>query len=140
MCFWCTQNCENLENLIPGDLIIADKSFNIHNSAGIYCAEIKLQSFIRGKKQLSNAEISTPQQLSHDRIHVEQVKCCATKTHFISIYVSYNLIMCDTELSGSVSTMENLYLRVVLCCDFVFNKYMWLIFSFLLPFSSDNCS
>ena len=75
--------------------------------------EVKLQSFTRGKKQLSNAEIDTSKQLNHDQIHVERVKCCATKIHFISVYASYNLIMCNAELSESVSTIDKI---VFACC------------------------
>ena len=46
------EHCDLLENMLPGDLILADRGFNIHESAGLYCAEVKLPPFTRGKKQL----------------------------------------------------------------------------------------
>ena len=47
---WCghvsdvylTEHCELLENLLPGDLILADRGFNIHDSAGLYCVQVNL--------------------------------------------------------------------------------------------------
>ena len=37
-----TQNCDLLEHLQPGDVILAERGFNIHDSAGtcIYCAKV----------------------------------------------------------------------------------------------------
>ena len=52
-----TENCGILENLLPGELILADRGFNINDSAGMYRAEVKLPPFTRGKKQLSKAQI-----------------------------------------------------------------------------------
>ena len=35
-----TENCGILDKLLPGDLILADRGFNIHESAGLFCAEV----------------------------------------------------------------------------------------------------
>ena len=43
-----------LENLLPDDIVLADGVFNIHHSAGLYCAVVKLPPFTQGKKQLTN--------------------------------------------------------------------------------------
>lgn len=68
-----TENCEILDNLLPGDQIIADHGFNVEESVGLYCAEIKLPPFTRGKKQLSRVEFDTARKLLRVRIHVERV-------------------------------------------------------------------
>ena len=68
-----TENCGILENLLPGDLILADRGFNINDSAGMYCAEVKLPPFTRGKKQLSKAHVDLSRQRSRVHIHVERV-------------------------------------------------------------------
>ncbi len=71
---YITEHCDLLEKkLLPGDLILADRGFNIHDSAGLYCAEVKLPPFTRGKKQLSKAEVDIARKLSRVRIHVERV-------------------------------------------------------------------
>ena len=44
-----TENCGLLRNLLPGDVVLADRGFNIHEAAGMYCAEVKVPPFTRGK-------------------------------------------------------------------------------------------
>ena len=68
-----TEKCGLLDNLNPGDLILADRGFNIHEAAGMFCAEVKISPFTKGKKQLSPGEIDRSHQLSCVRIHVERV-------------------------------------------------------------------
>ena len=46
-----TEHCGILNNL-PVDLVLADRGFNIQESIGIYCAEVKLPPFTEGKPQL----------------------------------------------------------------------------------------
>ena len=68
-----TENCGLLNHLLPGDLILADRGFTIEESAGMYCAQVKLHSFTKGKKQLSQLEVDTSSQLSSVQIHIERV-------------------------------------------------------------------
>ena len=46
-----TEHCGILEHLQPGDQILADRGFNIQDSARLYCAEVKIPPFTRGKKK-----------------------------------------------------------------------------------------
>jgi len=62
-----------LEKLLPGDVVLADRGFTIQESVGLYCAEIKLPPFTRGKKQLTKVEVDAARRLSRVRIHVERV-------------------------------------------------------------------
>ena len=39
--------------------MLADRGFNIHENAGLHCAEVKLPASTRGKKQLSKADVDT---------------------------------------------------------------------------------
>ena len=39
---YLTENCGLLQNLLPGDLALADREFTIQESAGLYCAEVKV--------------------------------------------------------------------------------------------------
>ena len=52
-----TENCGVLENLQLGDVILTNREFNIHDIVGIYCAEVNLPPFTRGKKQLGKEEV-----------------------------------------------------------------------------------
>ena len=58
-----TEHCGLLENLMSGDIVLADRGFDIHESVGLYCAEINLPASTRGKKQLSKAAVETSWQL-----------------------------------------------------------------------------
>ena len=68
-----TEECGLLQYLKPGDQILADRGFNIKDSVGFYCAEVKLLAFARGKKRLSQLEVDTTRQLARVRTHVERV-------------------------------------------------------------------
>ena len=58
------ENCGLLELLQPGHVTLADRGFNIHDSASMYCARVQLPPFTRGKKQLSKGEVDVSRQLS----------------------------------------------------------------------------
>ena len=63
-----TGNCVLLENMLPGDPILADCGL-----ASMYYAQVKLLPFTKGKRQLSQLEVDTSRQLSSLRIPVERV-------------------------------------------------------------------
>ena len=48
-----TENCGLFSKLLPGDVILADRGFTIEQSAGMYCAEVKIPPSMKGEKQLS---------------------------------------------------------------------------------------
>ncbi len=88
-----TENCGILENLISGDLILADRGFTIHDAAGLYCAEVKVPSFTKGKTQLSKYEVDTTRELAHVRIHVERViGLLKSKYRFLKSIIPISLV------------------------------------------------
>lgn len=62
-----------LNNLNPGDLIIADRGFSIDNSVRLYCAKVQYPAFLKGKKQLGAEDIENTRKLASCRIHVERL-------------------------------------------------------------------
>ena len=46
-----TENCGLLRKLLPGDMILADRGFTTKDSAGLYCAEVCVPPFTKGKSQ-----------------------------------------------------------------------------------------
>ena len=107
-----TENCGILNHLLPGDQILADRGFNVQESVGMYCAEIKVPPFTRGKKQLSSIEVESARKLSRVRIHVERVIGVLKQkyTIFQSI-LPISAIMCDSETDCSFIDKA-----VVICC------------------------
>ena len=67
------ENCGLLKHLLLGDVVLAGWGFNIQEAAGMYCAEVKIPPYTKGKKQLSKLEIDVALRLSRIRIHVERV-------------------------------------------------------------------
>ena len=68
-----TENCGLLGKLLPGDIILADRGFDIQESVGVMCAEVKIPAFTRGKSQLSALDVERTRKLAHLRIHIERV-------------------------------------------------------------------
>lgn len=62
-----------LDNLLPGDVVLADRGFNVSESVGFYCARLHVPAFTKGKKQLSAADVLSTRKLGNVRIHVERV-------------------------------------------------------------------
>ncbi|KAG8198010.1 hypothetical protein JTE90_001850 [Oedothorax gibbosus] len=50
-----------------------NRGFNVKDEVELYCAEIKVPAFTKGKKQLSPLDIENTRALAHVRIHVERV-------------------------------------------------------------------
>ena len=70
---YLTENTKFLNNLLPGDVVLADRGFDIAESVGFYCAEIKIPAFTKGKKQLSGADFESARRIASVWIHVERV-------------------------------------------------------------------
>ena len=70
---YLTENCSFLDNLKPGDLVLADRGFNIGDTVALMCAEVKIPAFTRGKFQLYPVDVETTRNIANARIHVERV-------------------------------------------------------------------
>ena len=70
---YLTEQCSFLTHLVPGDLVLADRGFDISDSVGAYCSTLKMPAFTKGKKQLSSIEVEQTRKIANVRIHVERV-------------------------------------------------------------------
>ena len=52
-----TEKCGIMEKLLPGDLVMADRGFTIHESLVCKQAELAIPAFTRGKEQLDPVEL-----------------------------------------------------------------------------------
>ena len=68
-----TKESNFLNLLEPGDVVLADRGFTVAEDIALFGAKLEIPAFTRGKKQLSQREVETSQQLSRVRIHVERV-------------------------------------------------------------------
>ncbi len=67
------ENSSFLTNLVPGDLILADRGFDIRDTLGTYSSKLEMPAFTRGKSQLSGIEVEQTRRIANVRIHVERV-------------------------------------------------------------------
>jgi len=68
-----TEKCGPLSKLLPGDVVLADRGFDISDSVGLMCAEVKIPAFTQGRSQLSPLEVESTRKIASVRIHVERV-------------------------------------------------------------------
>ena len=68
-----TEKSGVLNNLLPGDIVMVDRGFNIEETVRFYQAELAIPSFTRGKAQLHPVEVEKTRQIASVRIHVERV-------------------------------------------------------------------
>ena len=70
---YITEHCNILSKLNPGDIVLADRGFDIADSVARMGAELKIPAFTKGKKQLSGVEVESTRRIANVRIHVERV-------------------------------------------------------------------
>lgn len=70
---YLTENSGFLKNLLPGDVILADRGFDIGDLSAVYGATVEIPSFTKGKKQLSAFDVERSRKLASVRVHVERV-------------------------------------------------------------------
>ncbi|CAN8026564.1 unnamed protein product [Ixodes persulcatus] len=68
-----TEHCGILDKLKPGDVVLADRGFDISDSVGLHREKLHIPAFTKGKKQLSVCDVETTRKLANVRIHVERV-------------------------------------------------------------------
>ena len=68
-----TENSGLLKNLLPGDIVLADRGFDIADSVGFYQAQLYMPAFTKGKSQLPAKDVEETRKIANVRIHVERV-------------------------------------------------------------------
>lgn len=68
-----TECCGILNNLSPGDTVLADRGFTIADAVGIHRAQLEVPAFTKGKRQLTAWEVEKTRKIANVRIHVERV-------------------------------------------------------------------
>ena len=109
-----TQECGLLQFLLPGDLVLADRGFNIYELAGMQQAEAKLPLLTKGKAQLSAKEVQESKELTVVRIHVERLIGVIKQKYTI---LEGTLLISFIKADGAdISTADKL---MAICCALV---------------------
>ena len=65
-----TEHCGILDKIIPGDIILADRGFDIADSVGVMQGCLHIPAFTKGKNQL---DVHETRKIANVRIHVQRV-------------------------------------------------------------------
>ncbi|XP_063067225.1 uncharacterized protein LOC134458738 isoform X1 [Engraulis encrasicolus] len=108
-----TENCGILDRLLPRDVVLADRGFDISESVGLMCAEVKIPAFTRGHCQLEARDVESTRKLAHLRIHVERViGVVRNKYTLLSAKLPISIVLpCDGE---DVTFLDKI---VSVCCS-----------------------
>ncbi|XP_062512472.1 uncharacterized protein LOC134188291 [Corticium candelabrum] len=71
-----TEHSGILNKLLPGDVVLADRGFDISDSVGMQQAKLYIPAFTKGKDQLAAIEVEETRLIANVRIHVERVIGC----------------------------------------------------------------
>ncbi len=88
---YLTEHCGILDNLLPGDVVLADRGFDIADSVGLMHARLNIPAFTKGKSQLSATEIEETRAIANVRIHVERVIGNVRQKY--SVHYTHSLIL-----------------------------------------------
>ena len=78
-----TEHCGILRKLLPGDIVLADRGFDIAELVAMMRAQLHIPAFTRCKKQLSAEEVEDTRKIANVRIHVECVMGCVRQKYKI---------------------------------------------------------
>ncbi|XP_023696228.2 uncharacterized protein [Paramormyrops kingsleyae] len=102
-----------LEQLLPGDLVLAERDFTMEDSVDLFCAELVTPPSMRGKKRLSRKDIKSAREISVVRNHVKRViGVLRQKYTILGSTLPVNLIR--VEQNGKVE--DSLIDKIVLTC------------------------
>ena len=105
---YLTENCSFWDNLKPGDLVLADRGFNIGDAVALMCAEVEIPAFTTGKSQLYPVDAETTRNIAHVRIHVERVTGLLRQKCIYHISSTLPIDFVKTDESTTVTTLDKM--------------------------------
>ena len=104
-----TQKSGFLDMISYGDLILADRGFNIHDELAVNGARLGIPAFTKGKQQLSGREVEETRRLANVRIHVERVIGQLKKKYkILQGRLQITLIKCPSDEGKDLATIDKI--------------------------------
>ena len=69
-----TEHSGLLQKLLPGDVVLADRGFDIGESVGMVQAKLHIPAFTKGKTQLTAIEVEETRSIANFRIGLVKQK------------------------------------------------------------------
>lgn len=99
-----------LNHLIHGDLILADRGFDITEDLALQGSTLAIPPFTKGKTQLSQREVETSRELSRVRIHVE--RAIGRIKHYRILQHRFPISLIKTNVQTDFATID----KVLVVC------------------------
>ena len=112
---YLTANSDFYNYLILGDLVLADRGFNIADDLALHGASLALPSFTKGKDQLSQNEVEVSRSLSRVRIHVD--RAIGKLKHFKLLQLRQPISMIKTSKDMHFSTIDKILIACATLCN-----------------------
>lgn len=110
-----TENCGFLNLILPGDIVLADRGFLIHDSIEMLGAHLKIPAFTKGKSQLHPADLESTRTIATLRIHVERViGLLKRKFHIFRETIPVSML---SNASDSLGALD----KIVVICSALLN-------------------
>ena len=115
-----TDNCGMLNNLLPGDVVLADRGFDIAESTALYCAKVEIPAFTKGRKQLGPLDVEKTRKIASVRIHVERViGLLRRKYSILQSTLPIDLLLTKEDGSTTIDKMLVITCALTNLCDSV---------------------
>ena len=115
-----TNNSGFLNKLLPGDVVLADRGFDIQESVGLMCAEVKIPSFTKGRQQLSAIDVEPCRNIANVRIHFERViGLLRNKYTILQDIVPIDYLITDSQSTPIIDTIVTVCCALTNCCESV---------------------
>ena len=115
-----TNNSGFLNKLSPGDVVLADRGFDIHEYVGVMDAEVKIHSFTKGGQQLPAVDVESSRSIAHVRIHVERViGLLRNKCTILQDTIPVDYLITDSHSTPTIDKIVTLCCALTNCCESV---------------------
>ena len=98
--------------MLPGDIVLADRGFDIAEDVARMQASLKIPAFTKGCLQLSPKDIEETRHLANVRIHVERV-IGATRQRYSILMSTLPISFVKPASVGETPTID----KIVLVCS-----------------------
>ena len=115
---YLTEHCGMLKNLMPGDLVMADRGFTIEENLSLYQAKLAIPAFTKGKSQLDPVSVEKTRGIANVRIHVERViGSWRQKYSVLQSTLPIDYLLCSDKEGKSCCPMVDRLIRA--CCALI---------------------
>jgi hypothetical protein len=112
-----------LDNLLKGDIVLADRGFDVYELVGVRHASLNIPSFTKGKTQLNPYKLESTRKIASVRIHVERViGSIRSKYKILNSPVSVSLLNTSYENKAMMDYVVRVVCIFVNLCPSIVNE------------------